>query len=206
MLLVTSLCTPLHTQACDVLSVKALLAFNADTSIVNDQGESAFDIATKIGFKETIALLQPEEEKLDLSLTQPTSDWPPVFSRRNSYIEQPKCPTEIASQREALVSTLVKTCEKLQGRIDQGALDQLLATAVETFDYSVNQQPIGSRPRQGDRVLCLDGGGIRGLILIELLCAIEKVTGKRIVELFDWIIGTSTGGILALALIYSKYS
>ena len=57
---------------------------------------------------------------------------------------------------------------------------------------------------KGDRVLCLDGGGIKGLILIEMLMAIEQITGKRIRELFDWIIGTSTGGILALAMVYSK--
>ena len=57
---------------------------------------------------------------------------------------------------------------------------------------------------KGDRVLCLDGGGIKGLILIEMLMVIEQITGKRIRELFDWIIGTSTGGILALAMVYSK--
>ena len=57
---------------------------------------------------------------------------------------------------------------------------------------------------KGDRVLCLDGGGIKGLILIEMLIIIERITGKKIIELFDWIIGTSTGGILALAIIYSK--
>ena len=59
-------------------------------------------------------------------------------------------------------------------------------------------------PKKGDRVLCLDGGGIKGLVLIEMLAAIEHISGKRIVDLFDWIIGTSTGGILALALVYSK--
>ena len=57
---------------------------------------------------------------------------------------------------------------------------------------------------RGDRVLCLDGGGIKGLILIEMLITIEYVTGKKITELFDWIIGTSTGGILALAMVYSE--
>ena len=57
---------------------------------------------------------------------------------------------------------------------------------------------------KGDRVLCLDGGGIKGLILIEILMVIEQITGKKIRELFDWIIGTSTGGILALAMVYSE--
>ena len=33
---------------------------------------------------------------------------------------------------------------------------------------------------------------------------IEKATGKRTIDLFDWIIGTSTGGIVALALVYGK--
>ena len=54
------------------------------------------------------------------------------------------------------------------------------------------------------KVLCLDGGGIRGLILIQLLLAIEKATGCAIKDCFDWIAGTSTGGILALALVYSE--
>ena len=50
----------------------------------------------------------------------------------------------------------------------------------------------------------MDGGGIKGLVLIDMLSTIEKITGRRIVDLFDWIIGTSTGGILALALVYGK--
>ncbi|PIK47446.1 putative 85/88 kDa calcium-independent phospholipase A2 [Apostichopus japonicus] len=56
--------------------------------------------------------------------------------------------------------------------------------------------------REKDTVLCLDGGGIRGLILIQLLDAIEKAAGRKIVDMFDWITGTSTGGILALAMVY----
>ena len=56
----------------------------------------------------------------------------------------------------------------------------------------------------GNRILCLDGGGMRGLIQIEILCELERMTGKKITELFDVIMGTSTGGILALGLVYKK--
>src|SRR5579863_8397701 len=50
------------------------------------------------------------------------------------------------------------------------------------------------------RVLSIDGGGIRGVIPAMVLAEMERRTGKRVAELFDLITGTSTGGILALAL------
>ena len=61
---------------------------------------------------------------------------------------------------------------------------------------------IGQSPK-GDWVLCLDGGGIKGLILIDMLITTER-KGNKITELFDCIIGTSTGGILALVMVYSE--
>ncbi len=60
------------------------------------------------------------------------------------------------------------------------------------------------RTKCGSRILCLDGGGIRGLIQMAVLREIERLTEKRIIDLFDWIVGTSTGGIIALALTYGK--
>jgi len=50
------------------------------------------------------------------------------------------------------------------------------------------------------KVLSIDGGGIRGVIPATVLAEIETRTKSRIAELFDLIAGTSTGGILALAL------
>jgi patatin-like phospholipase/acyl hydrolase len=49
-------------------------------------------------------------------------------------------------------------------------------------------------------ILSLDGGGIRGIIPAMVLAQIEKNSQKSISELFDMIVGTSTGGILAMAL------
>ena len=50
------------------------------------------------------------------------------------------------------------------------------------------------------RILSIDGGGIRGIIPAMVLAELEKKTGRPTCELFDLIAGTSTGGILALAL------
>jgi len=55
-----------------------------------------------------------------------------------------------------------------------------------------------------EAILTMDGGGIRGLILIQLLLALEEFTKQPIVRLFDWIAGTSTGGILALAITHGE--
>ena len=52
------------------------------------------------------------------------------------------------------------------------------------------------------RVLALDGGGIRGLFTASFLSTLEELGGGRIGEHFDLIVGTSSGGIIALALSY----
>ena len=42
------------------------------------------------------------------------------------------------------------------------------------------------------------------LVQIEVLSQLEQGTGRKITELFDWIVGSSTGGILALCMAYGK--
>lgn len=58
--------------------------------------------------------------------------------------------------------------------------------------------PGDSAPRF--KILSLDGGGIRGAFSASVLACIEEQTGARLVEHFDLITGTSTGGIIALGL------
>jgi patatin-like phospholipase/acyl hydrolase len=48
-------------------------------------------------------------------------------------------------------------------------------------------------------VLAFDGGGVRGIFTAALLAGLEEDTGLRVVDHFDLVVGTSTGGIVALA-------
>ena len=55
------------------------------------------------------------------------------------------------------------------------------------------------------RLLAVDGGGIRGVLALEILARIEDVLGRgrpefRLSQYFDYIGGTSTGGIIAAGL------
>ena len=50
------------------------------------------------------------------------------------------------------------------------------------------------------RILSLDGGGIMGAFAASALATFERATGRRIVDHFDLITGTSTGGIIAIGL------
>ncbi|XP_076161639.1 85/88 kDa calcium-independent phospholipase A2-like isoform X2 [Ptiloglossa arizonensis] len=83
--------------------------------------------------------------------------------------------------------------------VPRTVLDQMLHVAG--MDKMASQ---GNKQIKGGRLLSLDGGGIRGLVLVQTLLEIESVLKKPIVEYFDWIAGTSTGGILALGLASGK--
>jgi predicted acylesterase/phospholipase RssA len=51
------------------------------------------------------------------------------------------------------------------------------------------------------RVLTIDGGGIRGIIPATILADLERrIAPRSLADVFDLIVGTSTGGILALGL------
>lgn len=49
-------------------------------------------------------------------------------------------------------------------------------------------------------ILSIDGGGLRGIIPIRILQKVEELTGKRVHETFDMMVGTSTGGLIVACL------
>lgn len=83
------------------------------------------------------------------------------------------------------------------------------APAGQTSEYGAPGPAPGAPDREHDasrspcgrfQVLALDGGGVRGIFEVALLAALELDLGLRIVDCFDLVVGTSTGGIAALGL------
>ena len=84
--------------------------------------------------------------------------------------------------------------------------DTMMYSTDEAFACALQLRELTLLRKSGSRVLSLDGGGMKGLIQIEVLEQLEKLTQRKITEIFDWIVGTSVGGIVALAIVYGKWN
>lgn len=90
--------------------------------------------------------------------------------------------------------------------LDTSHAEMVVRTQLSSFDLFLQQRAVEAvkRKKQSGKkmqiLLSLDGGGIRGLILVMILKAIEKELKKPIIDYIDWVAGTSTGSFLAASL------
>jgi len=93
--------------------------------------------------------------------------------------------------------------------VNQAKARGLAVTVVDpTRGFRYDQATSRQREDRADgpkRLLALDGGGMRGLITLQILRRVEEVLGNgdpayRLSSTFDYIAGTSTGAIIAAAL------
>src|SRR6478609_4499660 len=63
---------------------------------------------------------------------------------------------------------------------------------------SKNNVKVGNGTREGKkfRVLSISGGGTRGIIPSLILLRLEQITGHHVTDMFDLLIGTSTGAMI----------
>jgi len=97
-------------------------------------------------------------------------------------------------QRRRFASKAVGALTRLECRCSL-LREKEVALCCKELRLKFGDLPLPRGP--GPRVLALDGGGMRGLVTLVMLQELERRTGRRIHELFDLVVGTSTGAIVA---------
>ncbi|KAJ8902943.1 hypothetical protein NDN08_006261 [Rhodosorus marinus] len=95
-------------------------------------------------------------------------------------------------------ASLVESNTQLDSPKKLKTLERAVKRALIASGLDVPRRPRGGK--RGVRILSLDGGGTRALASLEVVREIERQTQRPICESFDLIGGTSSGGVLALAL------
>lgn len=164
----------------NVTIVRALLVFEADTSLVNNEGDSPWTLAMKKLEGSSVLDFTRDREAVLYSLYA---------------IGASGCSTPTDRNGRELDFKKIKSAMAAKHRRVRCLFDEMLAQKAK-YRKGV--------PKKGGRLLSLDGGGIKGVVETRMLLSMEKLFGVPILHCFDWIIGTSTGGILALALMSGK--
>ncbi|XP_042230313.1 85/88 kDa calcium-independent phospholipase A2-like isoform X2 [Homarus americanus] len=183
--------TPLHLAAaqCSTTLVQAFIVFRGEINAVNNKGETPRHLAASCKLDDKIKA--SERDRVIYLL---------------HTVGAKRCQVTLSACSDGCLDegnfNGVPLYEKPLLR-SRWIMDEQLSSAqiAESIRWQVTNC---SNSQRTGRVLCLDGGGIKGLVMTQMLFVIQEMLGKPIRECFDWISGTSTGGFLALMLCSGK--
>ncbi|XP_070684354.1 85/88 kDa calcium-independent phospholipase A2 isoform X2 [Pempheris klunzingeri] len=194
--------TPLH-WAKTAEMCRMLLEHGCAVNYLSKTGESALHILTKKGrFEAAMVLLT---HGANANLKGQNGNTALHLAMKMDHMELIKALIVFGADVE-IHNDLGETPGLIAARTSKGFEDIMFVGAAVTAMSRGTSEVDGFKmeKKKMDSLLCLDGGGIKGLVLIQMLIALEREAGRPTRELFDWVAGTSTGGILALAIIHGK--
>ena len=190
----------------DILLVKALLAFDADPDIKNNNDETPLDIA--ISIKNDLGMTP------DIKLALGTLfKFGPVEPKEHHHHEWHGRHNHKSHYQHARVNIKPHNKKEYADKLDI-IIDILIESnklRAKTETYFSKHSTVPEPQKSNDTyVLSMDGGGMRVLVLTQILVNIEErmsdlaASPVRIYKYFDYIVGTSAGGQTAAALAYLK--
>ncbi|EFP05027.1 hypothetical protein CRE_03226 [Caenorhabditis remanei] len=164
--------------------VKFLISAGADSNKINQRGESPRHLAASLQNQEMLAILKAAGARR----------CPKGYKGCRS-----NCRFDASSFEEEYEETLQMIhigCESDYEKTELTDSEKLnIKDALEASKKS-------KKPRVN--LISMDGGGIRGLVIIQTLIAIEERLGDDIFKYFDWSAGTSTGSLIMAGLATGK--
>ena len=159
-----------------VLSVLCCSVHSADTSIEIDEKYKSFEPVPV----DIHPLL--ENQPVQITLSFDPSNIPPELAHLLQFMRVNGAQCEVKHDSPEVVASV-------WGAISEPSQDY-------SYLYNQSDKPF--------RILSLDGGGIRGLMTCIFLSHLTHITRKPVHELFDMIVATSTGTLIAAGLATKK--
>lgn len=115
-----------------------------------------------------------------------------ILEQRRQPKSQDAIGEEVPPRRQPFIEAAALK-DNTKGQI-QGAANKLLAAIG--YNQWVPKMP----GQKGLRILCLDGGGSRGMTSVMAVNSMVESLGVEIADSFDFVVGTSTGAIIAFLI------
>ncbi|CAI4231912.1 unnamed protein product [Auanema sp. JU1783] len=203
--------------------VKALLCLGAEPNIINNHKESPRHLAAK--FKNNDIAM----EIVRCLIICGASSCPQGFVgcttfcvHRDNFVPEPKiCDSDSESSVCRKLSKLAVDSQSATSAYEYevdpdrgGKQDQTYhdSNPIRNFPQQQAIRAVMERLKEFQKkedvnlmnVLSLDGGGIRGLVSTQILICLQRYLDSPVFSYFDWVAGTSTGTLIASAIMTGK--
>ncbi|CAD5215806.1 unnamed protein product [Bursaphelenchus okinawaensis] len=190
-----------------IVITRLLLSLGADPNVINNHGDSPRHLAAKLNEEDLLkTLVICGAKRCPHSKSGCVSGC--VNERSVRFLSR----TSVSSEATVAPSPRsLATIEKIEHREEH--LDHPWNRLHEVEHQAIFEEMIEflnkmiEQKKENNKKLCvlsLDGGGIRGLVIVQILLEIERVMGEPIFPYFDWIAGTSTGALVATGMCQGK--
>lgn len=208
----------------DIFACQLLLVFDADVNLIDNKGYTARHYASNISNRFRKLKTNPLPVVSDIILAMLHA----IGAKRcNTNTTNPSVAIDHQSESEAKINHKDETnndnsvCSdgcSFNGSFDGNSYNRWPNFGLESFnkrhmfEYIIEDRlkaikdkktTVNSNQKKS-RILCIDGGGMRGVIVCQTMIELEKYLKKPLIEYFDWIGGTSVGSFICGALCTGK--